>query len=44
MAVLPFYYCFGTSRLHMHLRAGGSRVIDPRFMFPDKVLINAVPK
>ena len=38
MAVLPFYYCFGTSLLHTHLRVGGSIVIDDRFMFPDKVL------
>ena len=38
MVVLPFFYCFGTSLLHTHLRAGGSLVIDPRFMFPDKVL------
>ena len=22
MAVLPFFYCFGTSLLHTHLRAG----------------------
>src|SRR5205823_3378298 len=26
MAVLPFHYCFGTSLLHTHLRAGGSLV------------------
>ncbi len=38
MVVLPFCYCFGTSLLHTHIRAGGSLVIDPRFMFPDKVL------
>ena len=38
MVVLPFYYCFGTSLLHTHLRVGGALVIDPRFMFPDKVL------
>jgi long-chain acyl-CoA synthetase len=39
MVVLPFYYCFGTSLLHTHLRVGGALVIDPRFMFPDKVLV-----
>jgi long-chain acyl-CoA synthetase len=39
MVVLPFYYCFGTSLLHTHLRVGGGLVIDPRFMFPDKVLV-----
>lgn len=38
MAVLPFYYCFGASLLHTHLRTGGSVVIDSRFMYPDKVL------
>lgn len=38
MAVLPFFYCFGTSLLHTHLKAGGSVVIDNRFLFPDKVL------
>ncbi|MEQ8156901.1 MAG: AMP-binding protein [Clostridiaceae bacterium] len=36
--VLPFYYCFGTSILHTHLRAGGSLVINNKFMFPDSVL------
>lgn len=39
MVVLPFFYCFGTSLLHTHLRVGGSLVTDSRFMFPDKVLI-----
>ena len=38
MAVLPFFYCFGTSLLHTHLKAGGSVVIDNRFLFPDKIL------
>jgi len=36
--VLPFYYCFGTSLLHTHLRACGSLVINNRFMFPESVL------
>lgn len=40
MTVLPFHYCFGTSLLHTHLRVGGSLVLDPRFMFPEKVLEN----
>jgi acyl-CoA synthetase (AMP-forming)/AMP-acid ligase II len=39
MVVLPFFYCFGTSLLHTHLRVGGSLVTDPRFMYPDKVLV-----
>jgi long-chain acyl-CoA synthetase len=38
MAVLPFHYCFGASLLHTHLRAGGSVVIESRFMYPEKVL------
>jgi long-chain acyl-CoA synthetase len=38
MTVLPFYYCYGTSLLHTHLRAGASLVLDARFMFPDKIL------
>jgi long-chain acyl-CoA synthetase len=38
MTVLPFHYCFGTSLLHTHLRAGGSLVIDSRFMYPEVVL------
>lgn len=42
MAVLPFFYCFGTSLLHTHLKAGGSLVIDTRFLFPDKVLARMI--
>lgn len=38
MTVLPFYYCFGTSLLHTHLRIGGSLVVEPRFMYPETVL------
>ncbi|MCE5267561.1 MAG: AMP-binding protein [Planctomycetaceae bacterium] len=38
MAILPFHYCFGTSLLHTHLMAGGSLVINNRFLFPEKVL------
>ena len=38
MTVLPFHYCFGTSLLHTHLRVGGILVLDPRFMYPEKVL------
>src|SRR5439155_12767414 len=38
MTVLPFHYCFGTSLLHTHLRAGASLVIDSRFMYPGKIL------
>lgn len=38
MAVLPFHYCFGTSLLHTHLKAGGSLVVDSRFMYPELIL------
>jgi long-chain acyl-CoA synthetase len=38
MAVLPFHYSFGASVLQTHLAAGGSVVLDKRFMLPDKVL------
>lgn len=38
MTILPFYYCFGTSLLHTHLRVGGSLVIDSRFLYPEVVL------
>jgi len=38
MTVLPFSYCYGASLLHTHLMAGGSLVIDNRFLFPEKVL------
>ncbi|MBV8357950.1 MAG: AMP-binding protein [Deltaproteobacteria bacterium] len=38
MTVLPFYYCFGTSLLHTHLRAGGTLVIHPGIMYPQRLL------
>jgi acyl-CoA synthetase (AMP-forming)/AMP-acid ligase II len=38
MVVLPFYYCFGTSLLHTHLRVNGSMVISNGFTFPEIVL------
>jgi acyl-CoA synthetase (AMP-forming)/AMP-acid ligase II len=38
MVVLPFCYCYGLSLLHTHLMAGGSLVLNNRFMFPEKVL------
>ncbi len=38
MVVLPFHYCFGTSLLHTHLRAGGSLVLNNRFAYPQLVL------
>ncbi|MCU0364180.1 MAG: AMP-binding protein [Ignavibacteriaceae bacterium] len=36
--VLPFYYCYGLSLLHTHLRAGGSVVLNNNFVFLGSVL------
>jgi len=33
MVVLPFYYCYGLSLLHTHIRVGGSMVINNNFIF-----------
>jgi long-chain acyl-CoA synthetase len=33
LVVLPFYYCYGLSLLHTHLRAGGSIVFNNSFIF-----------
>lgn len=38
MAVLQFFYCFGTSLLHTHLRVGGSVVMANSFVYPEVVL------
>ena len=40
LVVLPFYYCFGLSLLHTHLRAGGSIVLNNSFMFIGNVIQN----
>jgi len=36
--VLPFYYCYGLSLLHTHLRVGGSIVLNNNFMFLGTVI------
>ena len=36
--VLPFYYCYGLSLLHTHLRVGGSVVLNNSFIFLGSVL------
>ena len=36
--VLPFYYCYGLSLLHTHLKVGGSMVFNNNFMFIGSVL------
>jgi acyl-CoA synthetase (AMP-forming)/AMP-acid ligase II len=38
LVVLPFYYCFGTSLLHTHLRVGGRLVLCNNFTFPETSL------
>jgi acyl-CoA synthetase (AMP-forming)/AMP-acid ligase II len=41
--VLPFYYCYGLSLLHTHLRVGGSAVFNNNFIFIGSV-INDIKK
>ena len=36
--VLPFYYCYGLSLLHTHLKVGGSVVLNNNFIFIGTVL------
>ena len=36
--VLPFYYCYGLSLLHTHLKVGGSIVLNNNFMFLGTVI------
>jgi acyl-CoA synthetase (AMP-forming)/AMP-acid ligase II len=38
MVVLPFYYCYGLSLLHTHLRVGGSIVFNNAFIFIGTVI------
>ncbi|MBN2697643.1 MAG: AMP-binding protein [Bacteroidales bacterium] len=38
LIVLPFYYCYGLSLLHTHLKVGGSAVFNNSFMFLGSVL------
>ena len=38
LVILPFYYCFGASLLHTHLRVGGSLVICNTFAYPETAL------
>jgi long-chain acyl-CoA synthetase len=38
MVILPFFYCYGASLLHTHLRAGASLVISNSFAYPETVL------
>ncbi|WP_158848218.1 AMP-binding protein [Algibacter sp. L1A34] len=36
--VIPFYYCYGLSLLHTHLKVGGSIVLNNSFMFLGTVI------
>jgi len=36
--VLPFYYCYGLSLLHTHMKVGGSIVLNNSFMFIGSVI------
>jgi acyl-CoA synthetase (AMP-forming)/AMP-acid ligase II len=40
LVVLPFYYCYGLSLLHTHLRVGGSIVYNNSFIFLGTVINN----
>lgn len=42
LVVLPFYYCYGLSLLHTHLRIGGSIVFNNSFMFLGTVINNLI--
>jgi len=42
LVVLPFYYCYGLSLLHTHLRVGGSIVFNNSFIFMGKVINDLV--
>ncbi len=38
LVVLPFYYCYGLSLLHTHLRVGGSIVFNNSFIFLGSII------
>jgi len=38
LVILPFYYCYGTSLLHTHLRIGGSLALCNTFAYPETAL------
>ena len=42
LVVLPFYYCYGLSLLHTHLRAGGSIIFNNSFIFLGGVIKNLI--
>jgi long-chain acyl-CoA synthetase len=38
LVILPFFYCYGASLLHTHLRCGGRLVLCNSFAFPEAAL------
>lgn len=38
LVILPFFYCFGASLLHSHLRAGAGLVLCNTFVFPETAI------
>lgn len=38
LVILPFFYCYGASLLHTHLRRGGRVVLCNSFVFPETIL------
>jgi len=42
LVVLPFYYCYGLSLLHTHLRVGGSIVFNNSFIFLGAIINDLV--
>jgi acyl-CoA synthetase (AMP-forming)/AMP-acid ligase II len=42
LVVLPFFYCYGLSLLHTHLRIGGSIVLNNSFIFLGKIISNLI--
>jgi long-chain acyl-CoA synthetase len=42
LVVLPFYYCYGLSLLHTHLRAGGSIILNNSFIFLGGIIKNLI--
>lgn len=38
LTILPYYYCFGLSTLHTHLRVGGSVALCNSFAFPETAI------
>jgi len=38
LEVLPFFYCYGLSLLHTHLRVGGSMVLNNSFIFLGNII------